>query len=73
MDIKENIFLRRLNGPNILKYIQGMVLIKFYADKKGGHFTAVANVLDCDIEVRDFELLSRYYVRFQKAMNPFLH
>ena len=39
-----------------------------------GHHCAVANVLDCDTLVSDFEFSSRYYVHFQtntlgKSMN----
>ena len=38
----------------------------------------VANMLDYDIVVSDFELQSRYYVHFrtntlEKGMNPFIH
>ena len=37
----------------------------------------MANMLDCDIVEREFELQSRYYVHFQtntsrKYMNPFI-
>ena len=33
---------------------------------------AVVDLLYCDIIVRKFELQSRYYVHFQKGMNPFI-
>ena len=42
--------------------------------KRGNPRGVVANVLDCDIVVSEFELLSRYYVHFRtnalgKGMN----
>ena len=43
----------------------------------GGPRVFVANALDCDIVVSEFELQSRYYVHFRtntlgKGMNPLL-
>ena len=33
--------------------------------KKENHRSVEANVLDCDVEVSEFDLLSRYYIPFQ--------
>ena len=32
----------------------------------------IAKVLDCDLEVSEFELQSYYYVHFEKDMNPII-